>query len=200
MAYSESLSNSLSRIGNIANEQVDMPDVSPESLKGVISSGKTLSAIYWGLIVRCDEKMNVWRPALEHIARCIIEGAIIYPDTAAEYTPDKLEEHTFEVAVENNYAIPNDDEAERTNDQMDVVEQRMSRKAYMKKWRGMTDDEVDEELIQIQKEIAMLENTYEPHVPKTNEDDNDEGNEDDVDPNNPNNKQKPGSEEDGTGE
>ena len=42
-------------------------------------------------------------------------------------------------------------------DLAEVESKTMSRKAYMKKWRGLTDDEVQEELEQIALERQMLE-------------------------------------------
>ncbi len=38
----------------------------------------------------------------------------------------------------------------------------MTRKAYMKKWRGLTDDEVQEELQQIALERQLLEDSAMP--------------------------------------
>lgn len=64
MSYSSALTSTLDRIKNTMYEQCAVPNVSPEAMKGVVSSGKTLKAIYWDLIVRCEEKMLVWRPAL----------------------------------------------------------------------------------------------------------------------------------------
>ena len=36
----------------------------------------------------------------------------------------------------------------------------MSKKAYMKKWRNLTDEEADEELEQIARERELLESSY----------------------------------------
>ena len=46
---------------------------------------------------------------------------------------------------------------EKNMDLSEVESKTMSRKAYMKKWRGLTDDEVQEELEQIALERQMLE-------------------------------------------
>ena len=46
---------------------------------------------------------------------------------------------------------------EKNIDLAEVESQVMSRKAYMKKWRSLTDDEVDDELKQIALERSMLE-------------------------------------------
>ena len=46
---------------------------------------------------------------------------------------------------------------------MDITEVEanvMSRKSYLKKWRKLNDEEADKELLQIQKEKQMLEESY----------------------------------------
>ena len=44
-------------------------------------------------------------------------------------------------------------------DLAEVESKTMSRKAYMKKWRGLTDDEVQEELEQIALERQLIEDS-----------------------------------------
>ena len=44
-------------------------------------------------------------------------------------------------------------------DLAEVESKAMSRKAYMKKWRGLTDDEVQEELEQIALERQIIEDS-----------------------------------------
>lgn len=160
--YTNDLNYTLARIRSSMYEQVDVPDVSPEALKGVVSSGKTLRAIYWGLIVRCDEKMLAWRPALEHIVRCIIDGARLYPGSATRYITGSIPDISFTVEVDNQYPLPEEESEEKTVDLAEVEAQTMSRRAYMKKWRNLTDDEADEELKQIAREREILEDTYSP--------------------------------------
>lgn len=160
MAYKDALKGTLDRIKNNMYEKVDVPNVTSEALQGVVTSGKTLKAIYWGLIVRCDEKMLAWEPALEFMVNTIIEGCILYPECLDLYNIDKLEEIDYEVEVTNNYPIPEDEIEEKTMDNTEVINQNMSRKAYMKKWRGLTDEEVMEELKQIALEREILEDSY----------------------------------------
>lgn len=160
MTYSAALSTTLDRVKNAMYELTAVPNVSPEALKGVVSSGKTLKAIYWDLIVRCDEKMLVWRPALEFMARCIIEGVRLYPSVAKTYIDDPLPDETYEIRVDNQYSLPEDEAEEKAVDLAEVNAQTMSKKAYMKKWRNLTDEEADEELDQIARERELLESSY----------------------------------------
>lgn len=160
MNYTNAVSSTLSRIKSSMYDSIDMPDVSPEALKGVVSSGKTLKAIYWGLIVRCDEKMLAWRPAIESIMRFIIEGAKLYPGSAKSYVDETIPDVPYEVRVDNQYPLPEDEQEEKNIDLAEVQAQTMSKKAYMKKWRNLTDEEADAELEQIAKERELLEDAF----------------------------------------
>lgn len=160
MNYTNAISSTLGRIKSSMYEAVDVPDVSPESLKGVVSSGKTLKAIYWGLIVRCDEKMLSWRPALENIARIIIEGSKLYPGSARFFISEPTPEVEYGIRVDNQYPILESESEEKQTDLAEVQAQTMSKKAYMRKWRNLTDEEADAELEQIARERELLEDSY----------------------------------------
>lgn len=158
--YTTAVNSTLNRIRASLFEAVDVPDVSAEALKGVVSSGKTLKAIYWGLIVRCDEKMLAWRPALKNIVNLIIEGAKLYPQSAINYLQGPLPDVPYEVTVENQYPLPDDEADEKTIDLAEVNAQTMSKMAYMKKWRNLTDEEATQELKQIALERELLDASY----------------------------------------
>lgn len=160
MTYSAALGTTLDRIKNMMYEQCAVPNVSPEALKGVVSSGKTLKAIYWDLIVRCEEKMLAWRPALQFLGKCIIEGVRLYPKAGAFYIKEALPATEYSIRVDNQYPLPEDEAEEKQVDLAEVTAQTMSKKAYMKKWRNLTDDEADEELRQIALERQILEDAF----------------------------------------
>lgn len=161
MTYSPALDVTLQRIKNTMYEQCAVPNVSPEALKGVVSSGKTLRAIYWDLIIRCDEKMQIWGPALKFVAECIIEGARLYPKAAERYlNGQQLPSDPYTIRIENPYSLPEDEAEEKQIDLAEVNAQTMSRKSYMKKWRNLTDDECEEELRQLALERQMLEDSF----------------------------------------
>ena len=161
MNYSEPLKITLDRIENEMYNTVDVPNLTNEKLVGIITSGKTIRALYWGLTVRCDEKMLAWSHSLEFIATAIIEGGILYPDSIKRYTKSsKLPMIEFDVFVENNYPLPDDVNEEKTMDIAEVESKVMSRKSYLKKWRGLNDSEADEELRQIKYENELLDDSY----------------------------------------
>lgn len=160
MQYSEALAKTLARQKATMLEQIDMPDVSAESLKGVVSSGKTLKAIYWGLSVRCDEKMNNWRAALVNLAVSIIRGVQVLPAIAAKLGIDAPADTNFSVKVENVYSIPEDATEEVQTDVAKVSAKVMSAKTFIKKWEGKTDEEADAEIQQIALENEQLNNSF----------------------------------------
>ena len=159
MNYSEALKTSLDRIKTVGYEQIDMPNITLESMQGAITSGKSLKAIYWPLIVRCKEKMKMWGPQLRNLVHIIIQGALVYHDTVSRYTNDNIVPVAYEIKVEQNTPLPEDELEEKNMCISEVESKVMSKKAYMKKWRGLTDDEVQEELEQIALERQMIEDS-----------------------------------------
>lgn len=159
MNYSDALKTSLDRIKTIGYEQIDMPNITLESMQGTITSGKSLKAVYWPLIVRCKEKMKMWGPQLRQLVDIIIQGAMVYPNCVRRYTDDTITHVAYKISVVQNTPLPEDEIEEKTMDLAEVESKTMSRKAYMKKWRGLTDDEVQEELEQIALERQMIEDS-----------------------------------------
>lgn len=160
MGYSSALNTTLNRLKSAAYSTLDIPDTSPDALQGIVTSGKALKALYWGLIVRCDEKMQEWRPALEQLVRILIDGAHLYPRAAAGYSNEKIPDILYDVRVDNQYSLPEDEAEEKQIDISEVQAQTMSKKSYMKKWRNLTDEEADQELKQIALERQLLEDSF----------------------------------------
>ena len=178
MNYSEALKTSLDRIKTVGYEQIDMPNITLESMQGAITTGKALKAIYWPLIVRCKEKMKMWGPQLRQLINIIIQGAMVYPGCIEKYTNDVVVAVDYEIKIEQNTPLPEDEIEERNMDLAEVESNVMSKKSYMKKWRGLTDDEVQEELNQIALERQLIEdssftsNKDNPPYPESNGKDN----------------------------
>lgn len=160
MNYSAALKTSLDRIKTAGYEQVDMPNITLETMVGNITSGKALKAIYWPLIVRCKEKMKMWGPKLRQLTEIIFEGALAYPNTTTKYIDQPIVPVAHEIKVEQNTPLPEDELEERNMDLAEVAANTMSKKAYMKKWRGLTDDEVKEELEQIALERQIIDDSF----------------------------------------
>ncbi|MGL5641223.1 MAG: phage portal protein [Paraclostridium sp.] len=149
--YDTRIENSLNRIKTDMHEILNIPLINNQDLKGMMTSGKSMKALYWQLIARCEEKMKAWRPALEWMIKATLEMNEVYNITKLPV----LEE--YEVVVENQYPLQEDEDTEKTIDMQQVNTQTMSRKTYIKKWENATDEIADEELKQIQLEKSMLE-------------------------------------------
>lgn len=162
MGYSSALDTTIKRIKNEMYGQLDVPEINLETMLGSITSGKGMRAVYWGLITRIDEKMLSWKPFLSNIAKMIFRGIKAYPGSlkAHGYEGITLPDIDVDVNVENLYPIPEDEESEKNVDIMEVNAQVMSKKTYMMKWRGLTEDEALEELKQIAAEREMIENSF----------------------------------------
>ena len=157
MNYSNALKVSLDRIKTTGYEQIDMPNITLETMQGSITSGKALKAIYWPLIVRCKEKMKMWGPQLANVVDVIIKGSMVYPDCAKKYISEPIIPVMYEIEVKENTPLPEDEVEEKTMDISEVESNLMSKKAYMKKWRNLTDDEAQQELEQIAMERQLIE-------------------------------------------
>lgn len=157
MNYSEALKTSLDRIKTVGYEQVDMPNIT--ELQANLVSGKALKAIYWPLIIRCQEKMKMWGPQLRTLVNIIIQGAMVYPNCVERYINDVITPVDYEISIVHNTPLPEDEIEEKNMDLAEVESKVMSRKSYMKKWRQLTDDEVQEELDQIALERQMIEDS-----------------------------------------
>ena len=168
MNYSAALKTSLDRIKTAGYEQVDMPNITLETMVGNITSGKALKAIYWPLIVRCKETMTMWGPKLRQLTEIVFEGALAYPNTTTKYIDQPIVPVAHEIKIEQNTPLPEDELEERNMDLAEVAANTMSKKAYMKKWRGLTDDEVKEELEQIALERQIIDDSFMEYTKTSN--------------------------------
>lgn len=159
LSYTDTLKETLSRIKTAMYEEVDVPEINEETMQGTITSGKALKALYWPLTVRCDEKMKEWGPALARVIDYIIDFILRNPAYVKEkYMIEDIPSLVdYKAKVVVNYALPEDEQEEQTLDFSAISNKVMSRKTFMKKWYGMTDDQAEQELMQIAVEENMLD-------------------------------------------
>ena len=164
MAYSGALKTTLDRIKTVGYEQVDVTNITLESMTGAITSGKALKAVYWPLIVRCKEKMKTWGPQLEKMVRQIIDCAVAFPECISKYVNGPVYGVPYEIHIDQKLPLPEDEVEEKTMDLSEVQSNTMSRKSYMKKWRDLTDEEVQDELNQMALERQLIDDASFPTV------------------------------------
>lgn len=159
MNHTEAVKETLNRMKTTMYGMLDVPNISEETLVGSITSGKALRALYWSLEVRCDEKLMTWIPALETIVNHIIDIALRNPEIVKSvYGITDFNQIEYDVLIENNYALMDDEQEEKDTDMAEINVNAMSRKSYIKKWRPeMTDEQIDEELMQIAVELNMFD-------------------------------------------
>lgn len=159
MNHTEAVKETLNRMKTTMYGMLDVPNISEETLVGSITSGKALRALYWSLEVRCDEKLMTWIPALETVVNHIIEIALKNSEIVKSvYGITDLNQIEYDVMIENNYALMDDEQEEKDTDMAEINANAMSRKSYIKKWHPeMTDEQIDEELMQIAVELNMFD-------------------------------------------
>lgn len=169
--YENSLNGIIKNLNENLYNTVDVPDVSIENLSGVITSGKALKAIYWGLTLRCDEKFKTWQPAIEKICQIIIDGCYAYPFIASKYLSGEPlpSDIPYEIIVTRNSPLPEDEIEEKTIDLQEVAMGVMSKQSYLKKWRALTTTQANKEIVQIAFEKSVLEDSA---IPLTDLEDN----------------------------
>lgn len=161
MNHTEPVKVTLDRLKTTMYNEVDIPNISEETMAGTITSGKALKALYYPLQVRCDEKLKTWKPAIEFIAEAIIDLAVLNKaDVVSYYVLTGLDEVQYNIEVMENYALAEDEEEEKNSDLAEIAANARSRKSYIKKWRRAefkTDAQIDDELMQIAIENNMFD-------------------------------------------
>lgn len=159
MSYSEPLKNTLDRVKSVMYEEASMPDVNSEQLLGLMTSGKAMRAIYWDLTVKCDEKMLYWIPAIRFVVNTVISFGRENQQWMKKYISESIPMVEYDVRIENNYSLLDDENEEKAIDLQEVESKTLSRKSYMKKWRNLNDSKIEEELRQIAYEREILEDS-----------------------------------------
>ena len=149
-SYSERFEAAINRTKNDMFDLLSVPNISLEQLKGLMQSGKSMKALYWELITRCEEKWASWEPALEWLGMTVLKMAAAYQGLSF---PEDTSVH-----VEHLYPILEDDFDEMANDQQEVIHQLRSRMSYMKKW-GVAPDP-NAELRQIKVEETLFSDAF----------------------------------------
>lgn len=161
MNHTEPVKVTLDRLKTTMYNEIDMPNISEETMAGTITSGKALKALYYPLQVRCDEKLKAWKPAIEFIAEAIIDLAVLNKaEVISMYVLTSLDEVQYNIEVMENYALAEDEEEEKNSDLAEIAANARSRKSYIKKWRRAefkTEAQIDEELMQIAIENNMMD-------------------------------------------
>lgn len=161
MGHTEALKNTLDRINSEMYNELDIPNISEETLVGTITSGKSIKALYYSLMVRCDEKFKTWKPAIENIIKFVLEIVLLNKDiTKTIYEIPQLNDVEYDIVINEKYALLDDELEEKSSDMEEVQNNLRSVKSYLKKHRHedlITDQQIDEEILQIVYEKSMFD-------------------------------------------
>ncbi len=152
--YADKFADTINRVKNDMYELVDVPNVGLEQLRGLMQSGKSMKALYWGLMAACEEDWTEWGPVLEQMAGYIFRMV----DTYNLYGARNVARYETALLIHKTYPIPEDEIEEKRVDMEEVAAQVRSRKAYMDKWGDYED--IDSELEQIQVEQQALKDDF----------------------------------------
>lgn len=152
--YAEKFADTINRIKNDMFDTLEVPNVGLEQLKGLMQSGKSMKALYWGLMAACEEDWSEWGPALEQMTDYIFRMV----DTYNLYGSRAIARYETALEIHHTYPIPEDEADDKRLDMEEVAAQLRSRKAYMDKWGNYED--VDSELEQIRLEQEMLKDDF----------------------------------------
>ncbi len=152
--YAEKFADTINRIKNDMFDTLEVPNVGLEQLKGLMQSGKSMKALYWGLMAACEEDWAEWGPALKQMADYIFRMVDVYN----LYGARSIARYETVLEIHHTYPIPEDEADEKRIDMEEVAAQLRSRKSYMDKWGNYED--VDSELEQIQLEQQALKDDF----------------------------------------
>ena len=153
-SYKDKFEDTVDRLKNDMYDTLDVPNVSLEQLRGLMQSGKSMKALYWGLMSVCHEDFTEWGPALTQMVEYIFRMVDVYN----LYGARAIAKYETITNIELVFPIQEDEDEQKRVGMEEVVSEVRSRKSYMKDFGNYED--IDSELEQIQKEKAMLQDTY----------------------------------------
>jgi len=145
-SYKDKFEDTVNRIKNDMYDTLDVPNVSLEQLKGLMQSGKSMKALYWGLMAACDEDATEWEPALKQMVDYIFRMIDVYN----LYGARKIAKYETSLKIQRTYPIAEDEIEQRRIDMEEVLAELKSRREYINKWS--TVENVDNEIETILQE------------------------------------------------
>ena len=108
-SYKDKFEDTVNRIKNDIYDTLDVPNISLEQLKGLMQSGKSMKALYWGLISACEEDWTEWGPALKQMVEYIFRMIDIYN----LYGARNIARYETTIDIQHNYPIQEDEDEKK---------------------------------------------------------------------------------------
>jgi len=147
--YAAKFADTVNRVKNDLYDTLEVPNVGLEQLQGLMQSGKSMRALYWGLMSACEEDWTEWGTALERMVDYILQMVKAYN----LYGSRAIAEYETALEIHHYYPIPEDEDEGKRLDMDEVTTQVRSKKSYMKKWGEYEDEEAELDQIKAEKEL-----------------------------------------------
>lgn len=154
-SYADKYIDTVNRIKNDMFDIVDVPNVGIDQLSGLMTSGKSMRALYWGLIAVCDEMATEWNTCFEDMVDSIFKMV----DAYNLYDSRKIAKYETTLQVIREYPIEEDALEARKINIEEVLSDVRSRANYMKLWDVSEDIDTELEAIQLEKQ-KLEQDTY----------------------------------------
>ena len=153
-SYSDKFQDTVNRTKNDMFDLVDVPNVSLDQLKGLMTSGKSMKTLYWGLIIATNEELVEWKTAIQQLVDYIFKMVDKYDC----YKSRKIARYETSLLIENTYPISEDELAQKEIDLKEVIAEVRSRESYINKWQDTENVEKELEKIRLEKQILEQDN------------------------------------------
>ena len=149
--YADKFADTINRIKNDMYDTLEVPNVGLEQLQGLMQSGKSMQALYWGLMSACEEDWTEWGPSLELMADYIFRMI----DAYNLYGARQIANYETKMEIHHYYPIPEETADDKRLDIEEVAAQVRSRKSYMNKWGKYDDVKAEFEEILAEQQAMM---------------------------------------------
>lgn len=153
-SYKDKFEDTINRIKNDMYDIMEVPNIGLEQLKGLMQSGKSMKALYWGLIASCDEEWIDWETGLNEMVEKIFKLIEKYN----LYNSREIARYETTLKIEHYYPLQEDEHEKKRIDMEEILAEVRSRASYMDKWGEYED--VDAELERIRREKLLMQDSY----------------------------------------
>jgi hypothetical protein len=148
-SYKDKFEDTVNRIKNDMYDTLDVPNVGLEQLKGLMQSGKSMKALYWGLMAACDEDWIEWQSAFKQMEDYIFRMVDIYN----LYNARNISSYETTLEIITSYPLAEDENEQKTIDMEEVIAEVRSRESYIDKWSEVESVEAEIERILLEKQL-----------------------------------------------
>lgn len=152
--YGDKFETTLDRHKNNMFELMNVPNIGLDQLKGLMTSGKSMRALYWDLMAACDEDFTEWKPALRQMVEYIFKMIDVYNCYAAR----EVARYETELDIITEYPLQEDIDEQKRVALEEVLTEVRSRQSYINKYGDVENLEAELNRIREEKESFSQDN------------------------------------------